>query len=147
MRFEIGPGGIFIILLGLAGLSGGVFGLGLVAGHELAGPEPGSQPVAEAYPLPQAAAAAQPSGASPAASLPAASAPLASTGNVPAAPAVESAGVTPDTAPVNPATAPAAAASRSRAEAPIARAPTRRTAEARNVWPRVQGLWQPWRRR
>jgi cell division septation protein DedD len=52
MRFEIGPGGILLVLLGLAGLSAGVFGLGLVAGHELAGPEPGSQPAVAAYPLP-----------------------------------------------------------------------------------------------
>jgi cell division protein FtsN len=65
MRFEIGPGGIFVILLGLAGLSAAVFGLGMVAGHELAGPEPGSQPVAAAYPLPQTAPASVPSVASP----------------------------------------------------------------------------------
>jgi len=61
MRFEIGPGGMFLILLGLAGLSAAVFGLGLVAGHEMAGPEQGSQPVAAAYPLPAAAPANAPS--------------------------------------------------------------------------------------
>jgi DedD protein len=55
MRFEIGPGGMFVILLGLAGLSGAVFGLGLIAGHELAGPEAGSPSVTAAYPLPQTA--------------------------------------------------------------------------------------------
>jgi cell division septation protein DedD len=54
MRFEIGPGGVVVILLGLLGLSGAVFGLGLIAGHELLGPEPGAQPVASAYPLPAA---------------------------------------------------------------------------------------------
>lgn len=56
MRFEIGPGGMFVVLLGLLGLSGAVFGLGLIAGHELAGPEQTTQPVATAYPLPAAPA-------------------------------------------------------------------------------------------
>jgi cell division septation protein DedD len=54
MRFEIGSGGMVLVLAGLAGLSAAVFGLGLVAGHELAGPEPGSQPVVAAYPMPPA---------------------------------------------------------------------------------------------
>ena len=54
MRFEIGPGGMFVILLGLVGLSGAVFGLGLIAGHELSGSEPAAQPVAAAFPLPAA---------------------------------------------------------------------------------------------
>jgi hypothetical protein len=54
MRFEIGPGGMFVILLGLLALSGAVFGLGLIAGHELAGPEPGAPPIAAAFPLPAA---------------------------------------------------------------------------------------------
>ncbi len=58
MRFEIGPGGMLFILLGLAGLSAAVFGLGLVAGHELAGPEPGSQPAVASYPLPASPPAA-----------------------------------------------------------------------------------------
>jgi septal ring-binding cell division protein DamX len=56
MRFEIGPGGMLVVLLGLLGLSGAVFGLGLIAGHELAGPEPGAPPVAAAYPVPTAPA-------------------------------------------------------------------------------------------
>src|SRR5712692_1824322 len=52
MRFEIGPGGAFVILLGLAGLSGGVFALGLMAGHELARPEQNEAEQAAVYPLP-----------------------------------------------------------------------------------------------
>jgi septal ring-binding cell division protein DamX len=63
MRFEIGSGGMLVILLGLAGLSGAVFGLGLVAGHELSGPEPGSQSVVAAYPLPPAAPGSAPAAA------------------------------------------------------------------------------------
>jgi cell division septation protein DedD len=75
MRFEIGPGGMFVILLGLVGLSGAVFGLGLIAGHELAGSEPAAQQVA-AYPMPPAPAAeASPAVAPVAATAPAASSP------------------------------------------------------------------------
>jgi DedD protein len=36
MRFEIGAGGTFLILVGLLGLSGAVFALGLIAGYEMA---------------------------------------------------------------------------------------------------------------
>lgn len=78
MRFEIGPGGMLLILLGLAGLSAAVFGLGLVAGHELSGPEPGSQAEVAAYPLPPAAPAPAPSVALPAPAE--ASAPAVNTG-------------------------------------------------------------------
>ncbi len=80
MRFEIGPGGMFMILLGLAGLSGAVFGLGLIAGHELAGPETGPPPVTAAYPLPQtapAASSAPPAVEASAPAMPAAAAPAA----------------------------------------------------------------------
>jgi septal ring-binding cell division protein DamX len=59
MRFEIGPGGMLVVLLGLLGLSGAVFGLGLIAGHELAGPEAGAAPVAAAYPVPAAPAGSE----------------------------------------------------------------------------------------
>lgn len=55
MRFEIRAGGALLILIGLAGLSGVVFALGLVAGYEMArqtSPE-GAQ-VANVYPLPGA---------------------------------------------------------------------------------------------
>jgi DedD protein len=72
MRFEIGPGGMFVILLGLIGLSGAVFGLGLIAGHELSGSEPGAQPVAAAFPLPAAPGAPPPAPAAPPAPKPAA---------------------------------------------------------------------------
>jgi septal ring-binding cell division protein DamX len=74
MRFEIGTGGMLLVLVGLAGLSAAVFGLGLVAGHELAGPESGSEPVAAAYPLPPAAGTAPASQANAAAPAPVASA-------------------------------------------------------------------------
>jgi hypothetical protein len=85
MRFEIGPGGMFVILLGLLALSGAVFGLGLIAGHELAGPEPGAQPVAAAFPLPAAPGSAPAPAPAPApkpapaavANVPAAAAPAA----------------------------------------------------------------------
>jgi septal ring-binding cell division protein DamX len=134
MRFEIGPGGIFIILLGLAGLSGGVFGLGLVAGHELAGPEPGSQPVAAAYPLPQTAPASAASSASPVeASIPAANAPAASTGSLPAAPPIQSAGARPNSASVNPAVTSAGAALNPAVEAPLAQSPSSRTVESKTA--------------
>jgi len=78
MRFEIGPGGMFVILLGLIGLSGAVFGLGLIAGHELSGSEPGAQPVAAAFPLPAAPGA--PASAAPPAPNPAAAVAAAHSG-------------------------------------------------------------------
>jgi len=80
MRFEIGPGGMFVVLLGLLALSGAVFGLGLIAGHELAGPEPGAQPVAAAFPLPAAP------GSAPVVAAPAPKPAPAAVANVPPAP-------------------------------------------------------------
>jgi len=71
MRFEIGPGGMLVVLLGLLGLSGAVFGLGLIAGHELAGPEAGAPPVAAAYPVPAAPAGSEEPSDSTASSVPA----------------------------------------------------------------------------
>jgi len=115
MRFEIGPGGMALILAGLAGLSCAVFGLGMVAGHELSGPEPGSQPVAAAYPLPAAAPASAPSAAAEASNR--APAAPASAGAV-AAPAEET-----NTAAPNPPAKPAVASApplRSAASAPLA---------------------------
>ncbi len=53
MRFEIRAGGAFLIIVGLVGLSGVVFALGLVAGYEMArqtAPEPIQ--AAGVYPLP-----------------------------------------------------------------------------------------------
>jgi cell division septation protein DedD len=53
MRFEIKAGGGFLILLGLVGLSGAVFALGLVAGYEMARQsQPDSSQISSTYPLP-----------------------------------------------------------------------------------------------
>src|SRR5271167_2764703 len=52
MRFEIRAGGGFLILVGLVGLSAGVFGLGLVAGYEMArGNTPDLNQISSTYPL------------------------------------------------------------------------------------------------
>jgi cell division septation protein DedD len=82
MRFEIRTGGAFVILVGLVGLSGAVFALGLVAGYEMAKQtQPDINQISTAYPLPNAAtqSSAESSamaavGASPAAAASAASA-------------------------------------------------------------------------
>src|SRR5277367_2995421 len=53
MRFEIRAGGGFLILVGLVGLSAGVFGLGLVAGYEMArGNTPDLNQISSTYLLP-----------------------------------------------------------------------------------------------
>ena len=53
MRFEIRAGGGFIILLGLLGLSGAVFVLGLVAGNYMARQnQPDINQISSTYPLP-----------------------------------------------------------------------------------------------
>ncbi len=53
MRFEIRAGGAFLILVGLVGLSGAVFLLGLVAGHEMARQnQPDLSQISSTYPLP-----------------------------------------------------------------------------------------------
>jgi cell division protein FtsN len=53
MRFEIRAGGAFLILLGLVGLSGAVFALGLVAGYEMARQnQPDLNQISSTYPLP-----------------------------------------------------------------------------------------------
>jgi cell division septation protein DedD len=53
MRFEIRAGGGILILLGLVGLSGAVFALGLVAGYEMARQsQPDMSQVSSTYPLP-----------------------------------------------------------------------------------------------
>jgi cell division septation protein DedD len=67
MRFEIRAGGVFLILVGLIGLSGVVFALGLVAGYEMArqtAPEPIQ--AAGVYPLPSQPEASPAAQASPA---------------------------------------------------------------------------------
>jgi cell division septation protein DedD len=52
MRFEIKAGGGILILLGLVGLSGAVFALGLIAGYEMRQSQPDLSQVASTYPLP-----------------------------------------------------------------------------------------------
>jgi len=53
MRFEIRAGGGVLILLGLIGLSGAVFALGLVAGYEMARQsQPDLSQISSTYPLP-----------------------------------------------------------------------------------------------
>ncbi len=53
MRFEIRGGGAFLILVGLVGLSGAVFALGLVAGYEMARQnQPDLNQISSTYPLP-----------------------------------------------------------------------------------------------
>ncbi len=53
MRFEIKGGGAFLILVGLVGLSGAVFALGLVAGYEMARQnQPDLNQISSTYPLP-----------------------------------------------------------------------------------------------
>jgi DedD protein len=53
MRFEIRAGGGILILLGLVGLSGAVFALGLVAGYEMAKQnQPDMSQISSTYPLP-----------------------------------------------------------------------------------------------
>ncbi len=86
MRFEIRAGGAFVILLGLMGLSGAVFALGLVAGYEMARQtQPDINQISSVFPVPspgapEASAAATPAEAmaSPAASTPQAAASVAS---------------------------------------------------------------------
>ncbi len=53
MRFEIRAGGGFLILLGLLGLSGAVFALGLIAGYEMARQnQPDLNQISSTYPIP-----------------------------------------------------------------------------------------------
>ncbi len=52
MRFEIGVGGGLLIAAGLITLSAGVFGLGLIAGYEMANQEQRNREIAAVYPLP-----------------------------------------------------------------------------------------------
>jgi cell division protein FtsN len=53
MRFEIRAGGWFLILLGLVGLSGAVFALGLIAGYEMARQnQPDLNQISSTYPIP-----------------------------------------------------------------------------------------------
>ena len=57
MRFEIRTGGTLLILIGLMGLSGAVFALGMIAGYEMARQtQPDPSQLAAVYPLPPAPA-------------------------------------------------------------------------------------------
>lgn len=58
MRFEIGPAGGFVILVGLLGLSAAVFFLGMISGREMAQSEQGQSQLASVYPMPAGAPAA-----------------------------------------------------------------------------------------
>jgi DedD protein len=60
MRFEIGPGGGFVILVGLLGLSAAVFFLGMISGREMAQSEQNQSQLASVYPMPAGAPAASP---------------------------------------------------------------------------------------
>lgn len=71
MRFEIRTGGTLLILLGLLGLSGAVFVLGLIAGYEMARTDQSSQPVIAQYSLSGAPAAPAPTSQSSPAAPPA----------------------------------------------------------------------------
>jgi DedD protein len=73
MRFDIGPGGGFVILMGLLGLSAAVFFLGMISGREMAQSEQGQSQLASVYPVPAGA----PTAAPPQAAAPEAAAPLA----------------------------------------------------------------------
>jgi cell division protein FtsN len=53
MRFEIRTGGTIVILVGLIGLSGAVFALGLIAGYEMGKQnQPDLNQISSTYPLP-----------------------------------------------------------------------------------------------
>ena len=55
MRFEIRAGGAFLIFIGLVALSGAVFALGLVAGHEMFRQnQPDLNQISTTYPMPSA---------------------------------------------------------------------------------------------
>ena len=106
MRFEIGPGGGFVVLVGLLGLSAAVFFLGMISGREMAQSEQGQSQLASVYPMPAAAPipAAAPAAAPPqAAELAAPAAPIAAaTPKPPSRAAVASANTPPAVLPKPP---------------------------------------------
>jgi DedD protein len=87
MRFEIGPGGGFVILVGLLGLSAAVFFLGMISGREMAQSEQNQSQLASVYPMPAGAPAALPSQAA----APSGPAAAAATPKPPSHPAIASA--------------------------------------------------------
>jgi DedD protein len=130
MRFEIGPGGGFVILVGLLGLSAAVFFLGMISGREMAQTEQGQAQLASVYPAPAAApvsdnvAPAQPQPATAPASVPAAPPPppaAIATPQPPAQAAVASTETAPP-APVKPRYKPPTPARRALASIPSHRA-------------------------
>lgn len=137
MRFEIGPGGGFVILVGLLGLSAAVFFLGMISGREMAQSALSQNQLATTYPLPSGAPQAAPApvnqAAAPAAAAKPAPAQVAAP-SVPASPAhaaVASAGV-PAAAMPKPVAEHAAASRPALASAPPPRpvAPAREAASA-----------------
>jgi DedD protein len=98
MRFEIGPGGGFVILAGLLGLSAAVFFLGMISGREMAQSEQGQSQLASVYPMPAGAPAASP----PQAAAPPPPAPLAAATPKPPATTAVSSETIPPAAPPKP---------------------------------------------
>ncbi len=72
MRFEIGRGGGFVVLVGLLVLSGAVFLLGMISERKIAQSEQGQSQHVSIYPMPNGAGAATPSQADELAQPPAA---------------------------------------------------------------------------
>ncbi len=86
MRFEIRAGGALLVLVGLVGLSGVVFALGLVAGYEMAKQtQPDINQISTAYPLPSGGAQSS-AESSPMAAIAASPAPAASAASAMAEP-------------------------------------------------------------
>jgi cell division protein FtsN len=122
MRFEIRAGGAFLILLGLVGLSGAVFALGLIAGYEMARQnQPDLSQISSTYPLPN-----PPEKLAPVSEMSPAAAALPSVASAPALPAVPikrpaaAAGEVPPAARTSPATV---ARLKPRSEAPAVNRP------------------------
>jgi|SRR5208282_1923229 len=85
MRFEIRAGGAFLILLGLVGLSGAVFALGLIAGYEMARQnQPDLSQISSTYPLPNPPAPGE--SPAPVSGMSSAGAPSPSVASAPAPP-------------------------------------------------------------
>jgi len=103
MRFEIRAGGAFLILLGLVGLSGAVFALGLVAGYEMARQnQPDLSQISSTYPLPSAPASGEKP--APVAEMSSAAAASPSVAPAPALPALPIAPPSPAVGEISPAT-------------------------------------------
>ena len=87
MRFEIRAGGAFLILLGLVGLSGAVFALGLIAGYEMARQnQPDLSQISSTYSMPNLPASGEKP--APVSEMSPAAAASPSVASAPAAPSV-----------------------------------------------------------